>query len=73
MRLIDLSASLFHGTLNGTIDRFDIRQCIEHNPFGPAVYLTSNIDTARHYARHNGIIYEVSVAGDPHFYPGALP
>jgi hypothetical protein len=59
----EVLTTLLHGTRSVSIDRFDLKHCEENRPFGPAIYLTADLDVARCYVRPPGGVYEVTLTG----------
>lgn len=54
----------FHGSTHTGLYVLDPIKSDRNNPFGPAVYLTKDLDVAECYSRGIGAIYEVAALGD---------
>jgi hypothetical protein len=54
---------LLHGTHSTGLSRFDTFYSAEGRPFGPAIYLTTDIDVAKCYSGPKGVVLQVDVEG----------
>jgi hypothetical protein len=61
-----LPARFFHGSSLETLERFDIKRSDDQNPFGPGVYLTTDLAVASRCTKGAGAVFMVQVQGDPH-------
>jgi hypothetical protein len=60
-----ISRQLFHGTRAAVTSRFDLQAGPESHPFGPAVYLTADVQAAIARAGEDGAVLLVEVGGAP--------